>query len=72
MGKVSLDDKMRIQTLREQGLGYCVIAVKYTEKIWKLNTVKLIFKRVDETGSALTRKPGEGRLRRMATELIRP
>jgi len=54
MGKVSADDKMRIQILREQGLGYCVIAVKYTEKIWKLNTVKLIFKLVDETGSALT------------------
>ena len=59
MGKVSLDDKMRIQTLREQGLGYCVIAVKYTEKIWKLDTVKLICN-VDETGSDLTRKPGGG------------
>jgi len=26
MGKVSVDDKMRIQTLREQGLGYRAIA----------------------------------------------
>ena len=27
MGKVSVDDKLRIQTLREQGLGYHAIAV---------------------------------------------
>ena len=63
MGKVSVDDKMRIQTLREQGLGYRVISTKYPEKNWKLDTVKLICKRVDETGSSLTRKPGGGRPR---------
>jgi len=38
MGKVSVDDKLRIQTLREQGLGYRAIAVKYREKNWKLIT----------------------------------
>jgi len=56
LGKVSVDDKMRIQTLREQGLGYRAIAAKYMypEKIWKLDTVKLICKCVDETVSALT------------------
>lgn len=49
---------MRIQTLREQGLGYRAISVKYPEKNWKLDTVKLICKHVDEMGSSLTRKPG--------------
>ena len=38
MGKVSLDDKLRIQKLREQRLGYRVIAAKYPEKNWKLDT----------------------------------
>jgi len=42
MGKVSLDDKMRILTLREQGLGYRAISTKYPQKNWKLDTVKLI------------------------------
>jgi len=37
MGKVSMDDKMRIQTLREQGLGYRAITAKYPEN-WKLLT----------------------------------
>jgi len=31
MGKVSVDDKIRIQTLRKQGLGYRAIAAKYPE-----------------------------------------
>jgi len=31
VGKVSVDDKMRIQTLRKQGLGYRAIAAKYPE-----------------------------------------
>jgi len=38
MGKVSVDDKLRTQTLREQGLGYRSIAAKYPEKNWKLVT----------------------------------
>ena len=54
---------MRIQTPSKQGLGYRVISPKYPEKNWKLDTVKLICKRVDETGSSLTRKPGRGRPR---------
>jgi len=36
MGKVSVDDKMRIQTLLEQGLGYCAIVAKYPDN-WKLD-----------------------------------
>jgi len=55
MGKVFVDDKIRIQPLCEQGLGYRTIAGKYPEKNWKLVTVKLICKRVDETRSALTK-----------------
>jgi len=38
MGTVSVDDKLRIHTLREQGLGYRAIAAKYPEKNWKLGT----------------------------------
>jgi len=38
MGKISVDDKLRIQTLREQGLGYRAIGAKYPEKNWKLDT----------------------------------
>ena len=38
MGKVSVDDKLRIQTLREQGLGYRAIVAQYPEKNWKLDT----------------------------------
>ena len=37
MGKVSVDDKLRIQTLREQELGYRSITAKYPEKNWKLD-----------------------------------
>ena len=61
MGKVSKDDKMRIQTLREQGLGYKAIASKYPDKNWKLDTVKSICRRFYERGSVLVRKPGSGR-----------
>ena len=67
MGKVSLEDKMRIQTLREQRLGYRAILAKYPEKKWSLNTVKTICKRVDVTGSAVVRKPGSGRPRTVRT-----
>jgi len=37
MGKVSVGDKLRIQTLREQVLGYRVIAAQYAEN-WELDT----------------------------------
>jgi len=35
MCKVSMYEKMRIQTLCERGLGYRAIAAKYPEKNWK-------------------------------------
>jgi len=38
MGKVLVDDKLRIQILHEQGLGYRAIAAQYPKKNWKLDT----------------------------------
>jgi len=61
MGKVSLADKMRMQTLREQGYGAKAIVAAYPLKNWKLSTVKKICQRVDATGSATERKAGSGR-----------
>ena len=55
MGKVSGDDKMRIQTLREQGFGARAIISRYPEKGWKLSTISKICKRVDERNSAVNR-----------------
>ena len=63
MGKFSYDDKMRIQTLREQGLGAKAIQSLYPEKNSKLNTVKAVCRRVDQRGSAVERKAGSGRLK---------
>ena len=40
MGKVSVDDELRIQTIREQWLKYRAIAAKYPDKNWKLDIIK--------------------------------
>jgi len=56
MGKVSLANKMRIQTLREQHLGAKAIMAAYPDKGWALGTVKKICQRVDQTGLATERK----------------
>jgi len=56
MGKISYEDKMCIQTLRELGLEYRTIAGKFPGKGWKLGTVKSICKQVDDRGSAAVRK----------------
>ena len=61
MAIISAEDKMRIQTLREQGLGARKIKSRYPDKKWSLAQIHHIFKRVDETGSSLQRKPGSGR-----------
>ena len=53
MGKISAADKMRMQTLREQGLGAKAIVKAYPEKQWKLDTVERICRRIDVTGSAV-------------------
>jgi len=53
--------------LREQELRYRAITAKFREKNWNLDILKLICKRVDETRSAFTRKPGGGRPRPVRT-----
>lgn len=68
MGKISNEDKMRIQTLRELGFGYRTIVAKYPEKRWNIYSVKDICKRVDERGSAINRKQGSGRRKTVRTE----
>ena len=60
MGKLSNEDKMRSQTLREQGLGAKAVRASYPDKNWSLSTLQTICRRVDETGSAMTRCAGSG------------
>ena len=57
---------MRIQTLREQGLGAKAIRASYPDKNWSFSTLQTICRRVDETGSAVTRRAGSGRPTRSA------
>ena len=61
MGKLCYDGKLRIQTIREQGLGAKAIVSSYPDKGWKLITVKNVCSPVDYTGSAVLRQPGSGR-----------
>src|SRR5206468_1324612 len=61
MAKLRHDDKMRIQTLREQGMGAKAIKSAYPKKNRSLNTLKTICRRIDMTGSAADRKMGSGR-----------
>jgi len=61
MGKLSFNDKLHMQTLREQGLGAKAVISAYPDKGWMLSTVKKVCSRVDHTGSAVLRKPGSGR-----------
>lgn len=61
MAKLSVIVKLRIQTLREQGLGARAIKSRYPEKNWALSTVSSICRRVDQQGSASQRKKGSGR-----------
>ena len=58
---LSREDKMRIQTLREQGLGAKAIQAAYPQKGWKLTTLQKMCRRIDKTGSAVERKVGSGR-----------
>ena len=66
MCKLSNEEKMRIQTLREQGLGAKAIRASYPDKNWSFSTLQTICRRVDETGSAVTRRAGSGRSTRSA------
>ena len=61
MSKVLSADKMRIQTLSEQGYGVNVIMSAYPQNYWKFSTVKKICDRVDQTGSAAEDKAGSVR-----------
>jgi len=47
MAKLSNEDKMRIQTLCEQGLGAKAIRASYPDKNWSLNTLQTICRRVN-------------------------
>ena len=70
MGKISYEDKARIETLRKHDFGYRTI-VKFPEKGWKLCLMKAICKQVDERGSAKSateQKPGSGRPKTARTE----
>ena len=51
MGKISKEDKIRIQTLCEQGWGYKRIVSAYPNKEWKQESVKTICRRFKKTGS---------------------
>jgi len=55
MGKLSYNDKLRMQTLRQQGLG-----AKAVTGYPKLSTVKKVCSRVDHIGSAVLCKPCSG------------
>jgi len=68
MAKLCILDKMRIQTLREQGLGARAIQKAYREKHWNLSTISKICQKIDKTGSALGRKDGSGRPKSARTE----
>jgi len=70
IGKISYEDKARIETFREVGFGYRTTVAKFPEKGWKLCSVKAMYKRVDERGSATERKPGSGRPKTARTEEI--
>ena len=61
MEKMSYNDKLRMQTLREQGLRTKAIISSYPDKGWKLSTVKEVCSRVDCSGSTVLRKPGSAR-----------
>jgi len=51
MGKLSYDDKLRIQTFWEQEFGAKSIISSYPDhKGWKLSFVKKVSSRVDFTG----------------------
>jgi len=70
MGKVSVDGKMRIETLHEQGLGYRAISAKYPEN-WKLDGAPAHTAKLAQNWIATNCSDFIGK-RRMATELTRP
>src|SRR6218665_2958554 len=67
MGKVSHADKMRMQTLREQGCRAKAVIRAYPYKEWKLSTAQKICRRINTTGYAAERKAGSGRPKSVLT-----
>ena len=67
MGKISYGDKMRIQTLCEQGWGYKKIVAAYRDKNWNLDSVKTVCRGYKITGS-VDRKKGSGRPKSARTQ----
>ena len=51
MTKISRDDKIRIQTLRHQGLDAKAIRSAYLEKQWSLRALNRHCRQIDATGS---------------------
>jgi len=68
MGKVSLADKMRIQTLREQRLGAKAIMACIPGQGLGPQSVKTICQHVDRTGSATECKAGCGKPKSACSE----
>ena len=70
MCKLSNEDKMHDQMLHKQGFGAKVIRASYSDKNWSLSTLQMIRRRVDETGSAVTRRAGSGRSKSVLRQLV--
>ena len=70
MCKLSNEDKMHDQMLHKQGFGAKVIRASYSDKNWSLSTLQTIRRRVDETGSAVTRRAGSGRSKSVLRQLV--
>jgi len=61
MGKLSYNDKLRVQTFHEQGLCAKATIFSYPDRGWKLSTVKKVCSQVDRTGSAVLCNTGSRR-----------
>jgi len=64
MGKISYEDKARIETLRKLGFGYRTIVAKFPEKGWKLcsvNGLMSVGQQRNESQVAVSRKQHEQR-----------
>jgi len=61
VGKLSYNDKLRMQMLRDRGLGAKAVISSYPDEGLKLSTLKKVCSRVGRTGLAVLHKPGSGR-----------
>ena len=71
MAKISINDKMRIQTLREQGMGAKAIKSAYPDKNWSLTSIKRLCKMLDTTGSVLDRRTKRSKTARTMENIAR-